>query len=277
MHVVEIAFDSQAGSPSKPNEDFAAASPAVAVVLDGLSAPAELGTGCRHGTPWYVAELGTTLLRLATTSPHQPLADVLEDAIERVADCHATTCDLAHPGTPSSSVIVVRQVEETFEYLVLFDSVLLLETVGGPVVVTDDRVLDFAQEERDATRLHKLGSAEHATAVRALVAGEREHRNQHGGYWVAGSRPLAAGEALSGSMPVKGLTRVAAMTDGVSCFVDMYELGTWSELLDELEKSGPAGLIGQVREAEMTDLDGVRWPRYKLSDDSTVVSLKIVS
>jgi hypothetical protein len=31
----------------------------VAIVLDGLSAPPALRTGCAHGTPWFVARLGS--------------------------------------------------------------------------------------------------------------------------------------------------------------------------------------------------------------------------
>jgi hypothetical protein len=49
---VEVSFASWPGSLSKANEDFVAASPSVAVVLDGLSAPPPLGTGClqeHHG------------------------------------------------------------------------------------------------------------------------------------------------------------------------------------------------------------------------------------
>ena len=54
---VEVSFASWPGSISRPNEDFVTASPSVAAVLDGLLAPPALGTGCVHGTPWFVAHL----------------------------------------------------------------------------------------------------------------------------------------------------------------------------------------------------------------------------
>jgi hypothetical protein len=59
-----------------------------------------LSTGCTHGTPWFVARLGSELLSSATTEPDQPLQEVLAAAITSVADLHGHTCDLDDPGTP---------------------------------------------------------------------------------------------------------------------------------------------------------------------------------
>jgi hypothetical protein len=90
-----------AGSPESENEDWAGvAAPGLAVVLDGLSAPDGTGTGCRHGTPWFVSQLGPRLLTLAADPANSP-ADVLAEAIRQVAGLHPG-CDLTHPGTPFS-------------------------------------------------------------------------------------------------------------------------------------------------------------------------------
>ena len=184
-----VAFETAAGSVSKPNEDFVAASPSVAIVLDGLSAPPALSTGCTHGTPWFVARLGSELLSSATTEPDQPLQEVLAAAITRVADLHGHTCDLDDPGTPASSVTIVREGDQGLDYLVLFDSVIVLDGPSGLKVVTDRRVDAFAQAEESAIREHPIGSPAHQARVDELVAAQRRHRNQPGGYWVAGAKP----------------------------------------------------------------------------------------
>ncbi len=124
---VFVAFETAAGSMSKPNEDFVAASPSVAIVVDGLSAPPALSTGCTHGTPWFVARLGSELLSSATTEPDQPLQEVLAGAITSVADLHGHTCDLDDSGTPASSVTIVQERDQGLDYLVLFDSVIVLD------------------------------------------------------------------------------------------------------------------------------------------------------
>ena len=245
------------------------ASPSVAVVLDGLSAPAALGTGCVHGTPWFVAELGTRVMSAATTARDEPLKDLVAGAIMRMADSHAHTCDLEHPGTPSSSLAVLREQDQRVEYLLLFDSVILLDGPSGLTVLTDRRIDAFAQREHLATRAQPIGSPAHQHRVQDLVAAQRRHRNQSGGYWVAGAKSAAAYEAVTGSRPLDQVSRAALLTDGVSCLVDLYAVVDWPELLDSMQQHGPGHVISRVREVEDADPTGARWPRYKRSDDAT--------
>jgi len=254
---------------SRPNEDFVTASASVAVVLDGLSAPPTLGTGCLHGTPWFVAYLGTQVVGAATTARDEPLMDLVASAIARVANSHAHTCDLEHPGTPSSSLAVVREGDQRVEYLLLFDSVILLDGAPGLTVLTDRRVDAFAQQEHLATREQPIGSPAHQERVQELVAAQRRHRNQPGGYWVAGAKPAAAYRAVTGTRPLDQVSRAALLSDGVSCLVNLYAVTDWPELLGIMQQHGPARVISQVREVEDADPVGTRWPRYKRSDDAT--------
>jgi hypothetical protein len=266
---VEVSFASRPGSMSRPNEDFVTASPSVAVVLDGLSAPPGLGTGCVHGTPWFVAQLGTQLVSTATTAHAEPLKDLVAGAIARVADSHAHTCDLEHPGTPSSSLAVLREHDQRAEYLLLFDSVILLDGPSGLTVLTDRRVDAFAQREQLATREQPIGSPAHQERVQELVAAQRRHRNQPGGYWVAGAKSAAAYQAVTGSRPLDQVNCAALLSDGVSSLVDLYAVVDWLELLDSMQQHGPGYVISRVREVEDADPVGIRWPRYKRSDDAT--------
>jgi hypothetical protein len=266
-----VAFASRAGSDDRPNEDFVAASPRVAIVLDGLSAPPELGTGCRHGTPWFVSRLGTELLSAAAAGPDRPLGEILARSIERVAALHSGTCDLRHPGTPQSTVAMLRERDDVVDHLVIFDSVVVLDGPSGLSVHSDRRVDAFARAEHLATRDHPIGSPEHQASVRDLVAAQRRHRNSAAGYWVAGADPQSGYEAVSGTRPRSDTRRAALMSDGASAQVEVYGLTDWTGLLAVLEADGPDELISRVRAAEATDPEGARWPRYKRSDDATVV------
>jgi hypothetical protein len=268
---MRVSFATQAGSTDKPSEDFAAADPRVVLVLDGLSSPPELGSGCVHGTPWFVARLGTQILHEATCRPECPLTDCVADAISAVAAAHADTCDLAHPGTPSSAVAVVREGAETLEYLVIFDSVIVFDGPAGPRVVTDLRADDYAREEHLETLRHRIGTREHQRAVTSLVAAQRPFRNRPGGYWVAAVTPDSARNAVTGTVPLEEVHRLAVLSDGASCLVDDYDQMSWPEFMDLLAAEGPERIIDRVRAAETDDHEGIRWPRYKRSDDSTVV------
>ncbi|SRR6266536_516586 len=266
---MRVTLYSQPGSASKPNEDFAVATPSSVVVLDGLTAPADLGTGCVHGTPWFVAQLAGSLSRILSIATGGSLQDALAEAVKEVACSHGSSCDLGHPGTPSATVAALRESAAGTDWLVLSDATLVLDTGDGIEVVTDDRVEDVARDEREATRQHFTGSPIHRQLMRRMVAEQRRHRNQPGGYWVAGSDPAAAYQSLTGSAAARALRRAAVLTDGASRFTDLFGLGDWAELLDIVERHGPQDLISQVRDAEALDPDGERWPRYKRSDDAT--------
>jgi hypothetical protein len=268
---MRAAIITQPASQDVANEDWAGVAPGLAVVLDGLSAPDGTGTGCRHGTPWFVAQLGPRLLTLAS-DPTRGLAEALAEAIRQVTDLHPG-CDLSHPGTPSATVLLLRALGERADYLVLADAVLLLDSLDGLRVVSDDRVTRLATTERAAASTRPTGSARHVRRRAQLTTALRRARNRPGGYWVAAADPQAATQAITGSLARRNLHRAVLLSDGASRLVDVFGLATWTELLALLDESGPAELLRRVRAAEAADPEGRRWPRTKSSDDATAIYL----
>jgi hypothetical protein len=270
---MDISIATAPGSAAKPTEDWAGATPTVAVVLDGVTAPADLETGCIHTTPWFVHNLGTRLLQLAAPGENLNLRTLLARAIEDVAALHADTCDLEHPGTPSATVAMLRidPDADVAEYLVLADAVAVLDNGDEVTAVSDQRVEQVASAERAAAREKQFGAPGHADLMRLLVTEQRQHRNRERGYWVAGTDPEAASHAITGACI--NVRRATLMTDGAAALVSDYKITDWPGLLDILDTTGPAALISQVRQAEESDPAGERWPRYKASDDATVIYL----
>jgi hypothetical protein len=269
---MHAALATQAGSPDAANEDWAGVlAPGLAVVLDGLSAPDGTGTGCRHGTPWFVSQLGPRVLAQAA-DPARSLADALAEAIRQVASLHPG-CDLTHPGTPSATVVLLRALDERADYLTLADATLLLDTVDGLRVVSDERVNQLAGKERAAANQVPTGSALKLRRRVQLTRALRRARNRPGGYWVAAADPQAASQAVTGTLGGKDLQRAVLLSDGASRFVDLFELATWEELLALLDENGPEELLRQVRAAEAVDPQSRQWPRTKRSDDATAVYL----
>jgi hypothetical protein len=235
---MHAAIATQAGSPDSANEDWAGVLiPGLAVVLDGLSAPDGTGTGCRHGTPWFVSQLGPRVLAQAADSSRS-LVDALAEAIQQVASLHPG-CDLKHPGTPSATMVLLRAGDEGAEYLALADAVLLLDTADGLQVVSDERVNRLAGKEREAANRMPAGWALKLRRRAQLTRALRRARNQPGGHWVAAADPQAASQAVTGSLPSKTLRRAVLLSDGASRLVDLFELATWEELLALLDENGP--------------------------------------
>jgi hypothetical protein len=255
-------------------EDFVAATAHAVVVLDGVSVPAGMETGCAHGTPWYVQQLGTRLLvKVGTESQDRtPLADLLAEAIAEVSALHADTCDLTHPGTPASTVAILRSFG-LVEYLVLSDSAVILETLQGMQVIQDSRVDATAVELAEVVLATATSDVTHAERRRAMITERRAARNVPGGYWIASTDPEAASHAVTGR--VRHIRRAAVLTDGATRLHD-FGLATWGELLDALDLHGPAELIRQVRAAEDEDPTCTKWPRTKTYDDATAAFCRFI-
>lgn len=257
--------------PPRPNEDFAAVTDDLVVVLDGAGVPGFLDTGCTHGTRWFARTLGIETFGRLADHPTRSLADGLAEAISAVANRHAETCDTSHPGHPSATVAMLRECADSFEYLVLGDSSVAVDCGSVIEVFTDDRHDHVARGHHEALMAAQQGTEEHAQAAKALSTALRDFRNQPGGYWIAAVDPAAAHQAVSGSVDRSRVRGAAVLTDGASLIADRFHLLSWRGLFEVLQHAGPGGLIEQVREAELGDPRGTRWPRGKVHDDATAV------
>ncbi|SCK31162.1 protein phosphatase 2C domain-containing protein [Streptomyces sp. WMMB 322] len=279
---MRIDMTGEAGDPGRPNEDYASAALPSAgeggalVVLDGVTPPQD-GTGCTHGVPWFTARLGGALLELATSRRELTLRRCLSEAISRTAAEHSSTCDLSHRRTPQATVVTARWDERSVEYLVLSDSVLVMEHPHGSVTPVLDsrlhqlpphigslrrRVRELPEDsaERGAAR------AEYANAVEAL-------RNAPGGegFYTAAADPAVASLAVTGSAPRAEVRALLALTDGAARWSEVFRLGDWTALLGLVREEGSEALVARVREAERADPHGAAHPRGKTHDDASVV------
>ncbi|WP_316521965.1 protein phosphatase 2C domain-containing protein [Kitasatospora brasiliensis] len=269
---MQLQLAGEARRPDRDSEDFAVASPEALVLLDGASSPAGLESGCRHGTAWYVRRLGVHLLARLTDRADRSIAECLADAIVETAALHGGRCDLAHPNTPAAMVVAARRHGEALEYLVLGDSLLVLEFKDGPPkVIGDNQRFPGGEDLRRQVWETVPGSAERAALHLEYALAVRAARNRGNGPWIAAASPRAAEHAETGFVPLDRLYALAALTDGASRFTERFGLGSWGDVLRLLAESGPAELIAQVRAAERSDMCCERWPRGKPHDDASAV------
>ncbi|MFE0331697.1 integrase [Streptomyces sp. NPDC058960] len=268
---MKVALGSLPSKAGKENEDFAAAAPGAAVLLDGAGV-ADAETGCVHGVAWFSGTLGAFLLRSITAHPAWSLVDCLTHSIDQVRSLHGDSCDLAYRASPTSTVVAAREGNGVLEYLVLGDSSLLLaQRDGGPAVVTDRRLDEVGKQLRGRMDELPTGSPEHTAALAEYRDALTGLRNRPDGFWIAGPEPRAAEHALTGTVPLEALTSVTLLSDGATRLVDRFQLADWPGVVSLLDAFGPDELIRRVREAEAGDPDGRRWPRGKAQDDATVL------
>lgn len=268
---MRVLLASEAAPGRAENEDAAFCQGRLVGVLDGVSAPPGVETGCVHGPAWYARRLAHHLQDNAESGP---LVDVLAAAIRAVSGEHAGDCDLNHPNTPAATVALIRASEGWLEHLVLCEAYLVLDHGEKLEVVTDERYTEAVADIRKATLTgaSSIGTGEHDAAVRQAAVTRQARTNRPGGYWIAAASPEAAYQAITGHSPLTGCNRVrraALLTDGASCAVDRFGILDWRALLDLLAERGPEELIRRVRTAEDTDPAGHAQPRYKKHDDAS--------
>ncbi|MFD3924386.1 integrase [Streptomyces sp. NPDC058595] len=243
---MRVSMTSVPARTGRANEDFTGAVPTAAVLIDGAGIPGTESI-CRHGVAWYAGHLGGSLLGLLSRPPDRALSALVAEAIDRVTDAHRDTCDVASSISPSATVAVLRVSDGLVEYLVLGDSVLVLDRAdGAPLVVSDTREEIVCRPYRYALKGVTEGGDEYRRVLQEL----RSNRNRPGGFWVAKDDPRAADEALTGSCPVPGLTGAALLSNGASRLVDLFGLADWPEVLTVLTSGGPAEIVARVRRAE---------------------------
>ncbi|MGY0005591.1 hypothetical protein [Micromonospora sp. I033] len=241
-------------------------------VLDGATVPEGFDTGCVHGPAWYVRHLAARIGLAVAARPAATLMSSLAAAILAVRADHGDECDLDHPGTPSSTVCLLREGGDQVDYLVLCDSPLVLDTGDRVDVVSDDRLDAALADLRRTAAALPDGDVDPATRFHRAVTVQRTRMNRTHGYWAAATDPDAAYHAVTGTLPLRGpgaLRRAALLSDGASCAVDQFGLFDWAGLLDVAAAEGPAGLIDRVRAAERDHPDRLR--RRKRTDDASVV------
>ncbi|GHJ43811.1 hypothetical protein Cs7R123_11530 [Catellatospora sp. TT07R-123] len=247
---MQISMATSAAPPDRVNEDFAAAVPGAAVLLDGAGIVGAEAI-CRHGVAWYTHRLGGALIHRLSLGDGRELAMLLAEAIAEVADSHRGTCDLAEPSSPSATVAMLRVRDGRADWLVLGDSILVLDRIGvAPLAVTDRREVEIATPLRRMLDALAPDTPEYTQARARAVGVMRASRNQPGGFFVAKDDPSAVAQAVAGSLPVTELAAAALLSNGASRLVDRYALADWTQLLALLAAHGPGGLIRQVRAAE---------------------------
>src|SRR5215207_472307 len=256
-----------AGKAGQPNEDFAGAVPGAAVLLDGAGIPGTESI-CSHGVAWYTHRLGGALLGRLSRENGGDLAAILAATIGEIAADHRGSCDITDPSSPQATVVMVRAHRGRLDYLLLADSFLVLDLVGGgPQVITDEREVTARRICSASLDGVPLGTPEYDRIRESCIEALQARRNQPGGYWIAKDDPHAAEEAVTGSRPLHDLDSVALLSNGASRIVSPYGLTDWPGVVELLGVIEPADIIRRVRQAEARTSAG---SDARVRDDATV-------
>lgn len=252
--------------PGNAGDDRVFATEHAVVVLDGSSAFIPLDVPAST----YADRLGGHLRDTLATRPDADLRATLADGIA------ATAAELGLvPGeSPSSTVTILRALDERVDVLMLGDNLL----VWPGESLTDDRMDRLRVEpwlryrERLAARTGY--DTEHRRLLRELHRELTRLRNRDGGYWIAEADPAAAAHALGWSRDAGAVPWAVLATDGAYRTMRHLGLDDWPELAGA-DSAALAGVLDRCQRWEAdTDPDGAALPRAKRHDDKTLAVVR---
>ncbi|SFA78253.1 hypothetical protein SAMN05216266_101397 [Amycolatopsis marina] len=235
------------------------------ILLDGASAFVPVPVSAST----YADHLGKSLHHSLSTYPDADLRASLAWAIQEAAQ----ELGLDPAESPSSTVTIVRELDDHLDLLVLGDNLLVLPDE----TVTDDRVdrLDLPPRRKYRERL-AAGTGydeEHRAVLRELQTQQAQRRNRVGGYWTAGTDPAAAWQAVTRRRSSSATPWVVLASDGA--YNTMHHLGItdWPALVEaDAEELTTTLMRCQCWEAT-DDPMGIALPRAKCHGDKSLAVL----
>jgi hypothetical protein len=108
-----------------------------------------------------------------------------------------------------------------------------------------------------------------------MIRSNREMKNKPGGYWVADLSNIAATGLQEFKISMIDIDAIMMMTDGFYRAVDVYAMYTYENLIDAVRAEGLQTIVEKIRQIEIEDAAGTRYPRIKLQDDATAIFIEL--
>lgn len=280
MRLAVIDIVSESSSRDQLNEDAVSSNHGAAWVIDGatdLGPPELLGSS---GAAWLSNELNTSFHDLSSAAAS--VDDLVRQALTQVQE-RFLRAKLREPTDrwelPFAAFMIAKLEDHHVEFAWLADCIALVRGRDGDVTRIGARPEAAEMETREAGQLGRLkdqhGKIASSRALEHLRA-QRNLKNRTPETWLLGVEPEAA-EHLNGFVvECSRSAHILLMTDGLSAYVDKYALGSDEDLFSAaLSGDGLAGVLKAVREQEQADVDCVRFPRYKRSDDASGILLAL--
>ncbi|CAH2215381.1 hypothetical protein [Tepidibacter aestuarii] len=195
---------------------------------------------------------------------------------KKVKDRNIKSLDL-----PSSSIALIRWVEDTLEYFILGDCTLIIENNNKLNVIKDDSVtkLDNKVFEAMDEIMKKEGKTlnEAKKEVNNLIVSNRLLKNTDQGYWILGFDTEAVDRALYGKIRLDSDAKLLIASDGFSAITDRYNYINMENLIYETQNKGLDSLCKKLREIEEEDSSGYKYPRFKKNDDASAVYVELMN
>ncbi len=272
------------GDAARPNEDSFSHTARAAAVFDGTTGLGELLMPGRSDAQW-IAQFGARRFRAHAESGEGSIRDWLRAAAADAEKSYRALRrrePLENYEVAYASAVMATPDAGGLRVLWFGDCAALLRNEAGEFTILGD-IMDKRESERArVTRLAKPGGRGPAAAgvreefLPALRA-SRNSVNSPGGDWLFAPDIACAGHAKQARAAVLTDSPVLLASDGFLALASDYGRYSPETLFDRAVERGLAVLGEELRAVEASDPEGLRYPRFKRSDDATALLLALRS
>ena len=281
-HLELIESLSLPGDPARPNEDSFSHTARAAAVFDGTTGLGEMLMPGRSDAQW-IAQFGARRFRSHAESGKGSIRDGLRAA---AADAEKSYRALRKREPVENyeiayaSAVMATPDAGGLQILWFGDCAVLLRNGCGQFNIVGDNMDKRESERARVTRLSKPGGRGPAAAgvrdefLPALRA-SRNSVNSPGGDWLFAPDAACADHAKEARVAALADSPILLASDGFLALTSDYGRYTPETLFAAVEERGLAVLGEELRAVENADPEGLRYPRFKRSDDATALLLSL--
>jgi serine/threonine protein phosphatase PrpC len=270
------------GDPARPNDDAWSATDRFAAVLDGATGLGGKLLGCPSDAAW-VAQRGAE--RLAYHSErlggdallHAALSEIEAEFVAGRSRAPTQMYEL-----PMASLMMLQvSGPDAADTRWFGDCSALVRHPGAATSAVGDGLDKRDQERSSVMALAATFGVDPAGALSlpGFLADRRLHRNRYNagpdGPWIFAPDARCAGRAQTARIALAAGSDILLASDGFTALVTDYGAYDLDGLMKAAVAEGLAALLEELRAIEGADPKGLRFPRFKTSDDATALLLRV--
>lgn len=273
MHLEVLQTISLNGNRNKPNDDRCGSTAKLAWVIDGATDMGASGLLGRQGGAAWLASTASNAFSKSKSGNIQDICQAAFREVEEQFEIQRTRAVSAAWEIPKAAFGLAQVEDDTLSVAWAADSPILLMSENDVTWCTGEP--DTSSEAADALALGAgIGAANEISG--AVLEDRRAHRARNGHIALSSSAQASAAVTCYAQYPVSEGDELLLMSDGFASLVTDYQKYSAHELAESVRSNGLGALAHEIRVIENEDATCLRFPRFKVSDDTTAIWLKIV-
>ena len=230
---------------------------------------------------WYVSWWDKYLYE--NINKDKSLKTIVCEGIENIKQEYLSTLAgirLEKLDMPSASVAIVKFYKDKVEYFLLGDCTIVINDTNENIILKDDGVCKF--DNMIFEKMKKLNNKNKSLSVKdkkdillPYIIENRLKKNSEEGYWILEFDELAVEKSMHDYISINDELKLIISSDGFSCAYDRYNIFSVENIIQIVEENGIEYVNDKVRKLEHEDKNGLIFPRFKESDDSSCAYLHI--